>query len=81
MAESGGHEAPFAVWVCVFVIIAGTIMGGIALIFWNWPVFFVGVGMFVLGAVAAAGFGIMNAVTEFGPGPGETEQATRQAAS
>jgi hypothetical protein len=48
------------------VIIVGTILGGIALIYWNWPLFWVGVGLFVLGSVGGYFSGIMDAVTEFG---------------
>jgi hypothetical protein len=67
--ESGGHEATIGVWISVFVIIAGTIIGGIALIYWNWPLFWVGSGMIVGGSIGAAFAGIMETVSEFGPVP------------
>jgi hypothetical protein len=75
--ESGGHEATIGVWIATFVILAGTIMGGIALIYWNWPLFWTGVGLFVAGALGAWLAGIMENVSEFGPGPGsDSEQST-----
>jgi hypothetical protein len=74
--EPGGHEATIGVWIATFVIIAGTIVGGIGLIEWNWPTFWVGVAMFLLGCVGAYFAGIMDAVSEFGPGTGaDTEQS------
>lgn len=68
--ESGGHEATFGVWFATFVIAAGTIVGGIGLIEWVWPVFWVGVGLFVAGCIGAFFAGIMDSVSEFGPAPG-----------
>ncbi len=68
--ESGGHEATIGVWTATFVIIGATIMGGIALIFWNWPLFWVSVGLLVAGCIGAAFAGIMDAVSEFGPATG-----------
>ena len=67
--QSGGHDASAAIWVATFVIIAGTIVGGIALIEWNWPAFWIGVGLFVAGCIGAFFSGIMEAVSEFGPAP------------
>jgi hypothetical protein len=73
--ETSGHDASVAIWVAVFVIIAGTIVGGIALIEWNWPIFWVGIGLFVLGSIGAALGGIMDAVDEFvPPSQSDTEQ-------
>jgi hypothetical protein len=68
--ESGGHDVAPAIWVATFVVIAGTIIGGIALIEWNWPIFWVGIGLFVAGSIGGYFAGIMEAVTEFGPAPG-----------
>jgi hypothetical protein len=65
--ETGGHDASPGIWVSVVVIIAGTILGGIGLIEWVWPMFWVGIGLFVLGCVAAALLGIMEAVDEYIP--------------
>jgi hypothetical protein len=63
------HGASVGVWTATFVIIAGTIVGGIGLIYWNWPMFYTGVGLFVAACLGAWRVGIMETVTEFGPGP------------
>jgi hypothetical protein len=68
------HGASRTIWAAVLVIIAGTIVGGIALIYWNWPMFWIGVGVFVAGCVGGYVAGIMDTVTEFGPV--ENSQAT-----
>jgi hypothetical protein len=68
-SESGGHDVAPGIWVAVLVIIAGTIVGGIALIEWIWPMFWIGIGLFVGGSIAAYFLGIMDTVTEFGPAP------------
>jgi hypothetical protein len=66
-ADTGsGHDAPLHVWLAVFVIIAGCIMAGIALIEWVWPIFWVGVGLMVAGVLWAGLGGIMTYVSEFG---------------
>jgi hypothetical protein len=66
-SESSGHDASPAIWAAVFVIIAGTIVGGIALIEWNWIAFWIGVAMIVGGSLWAWLAGIMESVSEFGP--------------
>lgn len=68
-SETSGHDIAPGIWVATFVIIVGTIIGGIGLIEWNWPAFWIGVGLFVAGCVGGYFAGIMEAVTEFGPGP------------
>ncbi|HWC35954.1 MAG TPA: hypothetical protein VG650_14150 [Mycobacteriales bacterium] len=68
-SQDSGHDVAPGIWVATFVIIVGTILGGIALIEWNWPAFWIGVGLFVAGSVGGYLAGIMEAVTEFGPGP------------
>jgi hypothetical protein len=67
--EVSEHDVAPAIWVAVFVIIAGTIVGGIALIEWMWLMFWIGIGMFVVGSIAAFFLGIMDTVSEFGPAP------------
>jgi hypothetical protein len=76
MADSagGGHGGvTVAAWVVVAVIIAGTIMGGIALIEWIWPLFWVGVGLIVVGGLGMYATRMMDMVTEYeirnAPGP------------
>ena len=68
-SDNSGHDVAPGIWVATFVIIAGTILGGIALIEWNWPAFWIGVALFVGGCIGGYFAGIMEAVTEFGPGP------------
>jgi hypothetical protein len=63
-SESSGHDASPAIWTATFVIIAGTIVGGIALIYWNWVAFWIGVGLFVGGSIWAWAAGIMESVDE-----------------
>ena len=55
-------------WLAATVIVVGFTVGGVALIYWNWPAFWAGVGVTVLGCVFAAAVGIMNEVTEYGGG-------------
>jgi hypothetical protein len=75
--SGGGHGATTGVWIAVALIIVGSIVSGIALIEWVWPVFWVGVGLMVLGCVLAYFADIMDMVTEFGSGeaPSEVESA------
>lgn len=64
--DKAGHNATVGAWVATAVIIAGTIVGGIALIYWNWPMFWAGVGLFVLGWIVGYATNIMGAVSEYG---------------
>jgi hypothetical protein len=61
----GWHGASIGAWLATAVIIGGTIIGGIALIYWNWPLFWTGVGLFVAGGVAGYFTNIMAAVEEY----------------
>jgi hypothetical protein len=71
--SGGGHGATVGVWIAVIVIIAGSIVGAIALIEWVWPAFWVGIGLMVVGCVMAYFNDIMGMVTEFGSGSSESE--------
>ena len=62
----GGHGASVGSWLACLVIIAGFIIGGVALIYWNWPAFWVGVAVVVVGCVIARAVNIMDDVTEYG---------------
>jgi hypothetical protein len=73
--DSGGHGASLGVWIAVALIIAGSIVGGIGLIEWIWPMFWTGVGLMVLGCVLAYFNDIMSMVTEFGSTSHESETA------
>lgn len=64
----GGHGASMKSWVAATIIVAGFIVGGVAIIYWNWPIFWIGVGIAVVGCVFAAAVGIMDEVTEYGGG-------------
>jgi hypothetical protein len=68
MADSsgGGHGGvTTAAWFVVAVIIVGSIVAGIALIEWVWPLFYVGIGLMVAGSIAGYFVGIMTMVTEY----------------
>ena len=62
----GGHGARLGSWIACLVILAGFIVGGVALIYWNWPAFWVGVGVVVIGMIMARAVNIMDDVTEYG---------------
>lgn len=68
-AAGGGHGATTGVWIATAVIMIGTIVGGIGLIEWIWPLFWVGAGLMVAGGLAGYFTNIMDAVSEFGPEP------------
>jgi fatty acid desaturase len=62
----GGHGASLGSWFACLVIIAGFVLGGVALIIWNWPLFWISVGVVVIGCVLGATFHIMDDVSEYG---------------
>lgn len=70
-----GHGASLKSWLAALVILAGFIVGGIALIYWNWPVFWIGVAIAVIGGLIGWAVGIMNDVTEYGGGPAAGNEA------
>ena len=61
-----GHGASIGSWIACLIIIAGFAVGGVALIVWNWPMFWIGVGVVVLGCVVARAVNIMDEVLEYG---------------
>ena len=61
-----GHGASTGSWIACLVIIAGFVAGGIALIIWNWPLFWVSVGVVVAGCVIGWAVNIMDDVSEYG---------------
>lgn len=69
-AEHGahGHNTTPMAWVIVVEMIAAFIVGGIALIYWNWPLFWASIGMLALGIIVGWMIGIMEMVTEYGSG-------------
>jgi hypothetical protein len=75
----GGHGASLKSWVAATLIVIGFIVGGVAIIEWNWPIFWAGVGIAVAGGIFGAATGIMDEVTEYGgggPGGGDPESSS-----
>jgi hypothetical protein len=66
VAGSGGHGASMGSWLASIIIVVGFTLGGIALVVWVWPMFWVGVGVIVAGCVVGKLAGIMEDVTEYG---------------
>ena len=64
----GGHGATLKSWLVCLVMLAGVVLGGVAIILWNWPMFWTGVGIFVLGMILGKAVNIMEDVTEYGGG-------------
>ena len=64
MAGSG-HGASTGSWIACFVILAGFVVGGVALIVWNWPLFWIGVAVIVVGCIVARAVNIMEDVAEY----------------
>jgi len=62
----GGHGASVKSWVAATVIMIGFALGGVAMIFWNWPLFWASVGIVVVGCVFARAVHIMEDVSEYG---------------
>jgi fatty acid desaturase len=69
----GGHGASVKSWIACAIIVAGFIVGGVAMILWNWPMFWVGVALVVVGCVFARAVHIMEDVSEYG---GQSEAGT-----
>lgn len=61
------HAATGWNWLAVAIICAATILSGVALIEWMWPLFWAGVGLVVGGAGLAWRTGIMDATSEWHP--------------
>lgn len=66
--NTGGPHASFGSWIACLIIIAGFVLGGVALIVWNWPLFWVGVGVVVVGCIVGRAVNIMEDVLEYGGG-------------
>lgn len=65
--SQSAHSATVWNWTAVVVICGATILGGIALIEWVWPLFWAAVGLAIGGAVFAWRTGIMAATSEWHP--------------
>jgi len=66
LAGTQGHGASMKSWIACLIIIAGFVVGGVAMILWNWPMFWAGVGITVVGCVVARAVHIMEDVSEYG---------------
>ncbi|HEU5033619.1 MAG TPA: HGxxPAAW family protein [Mycobacteriales bacterium] len=64
----GGHGASIGSWIACIIIIVGFAVGGVALIYWNWPLFWGCVGLVAIGVVLARAVNIMDDVMEYGGG-------------
>ena len=64
--NTGGPHASFGSWIACLIIIAGFAVGGVAMIVWNWPMFWIGVAVVVVGCVFARAVHIMEDVSEYG---------------
>jgi hypothetical protein len=72
--SAGGHGATTGVWIATAVIMIGTILAGVGLIeWWLGVVWWVGVGMIVVGCIGGYFANIMDMVSEFGPAPAAPE--------
>ncbi len=65
----GGHGVPLSVWIATAAMMVGTVIGGIGLIEWVWPVFWTGVGLMVAGVIGAYFTHMMEVVSEYTPAP------------
>lgn len=75
------HAATAANWTAVAVMTGSTMLGGVALIVWNWPMFWAAVGLFAGGIVGAWRGHIMNAVSVYQPPATSRSAAGYQRAS
>ena len=53
MAGVGDHGHSAAAWAAVAIVIVAFVLGGIALVISNWPMFWVAVGLVVVGGITA----------------------------
>ncbi len=63
--QDGGHGATVGAWVITAVIVLAFVLGGVALILHTWWLFWTGVGVFVVGVIAARAINIMDEVSEY----------------
>jgi hypothetical protein len=45
------HSGSFAAWTTVLIVLAGIALGAIAVVLLNWPLFWLSVGVIVLGGI------------------------------
>jgi uncharacterized YccA/Bax inhibitor family protein len=51
MTTRADHGHTLAAWTTVLIIVAGIFLGAVAVVLLNWPLFWAGVGVIVLGGV------------------------------
>jgi fatty acid desaturase len=62
----GGHGASIKSWIACLIIVVGFVLGGVAMILWNWPMFWAGVAIVAVGCIFARAVHIMDDVSEYG---------------
>ncbi len=67
--SGGGHHTPIVDWVAVFIMLFGVIGLGLALPFKSWLTAVVAAVVFVIGAVIALAYGIVNHTEDYEMGP------------
>jgi hypothetical protein len=64
-SSQGWHGASIGAWISTFVILAGTVVGGIGLIeTFLGPIFWIGVGLFIAGWIGGYFSNIMGATAD-----------------
>lgn len=61
------HSATAWNWTSVAIMCGATVLAGVALIEWVWPLFWAGVGLAIGGAIFGWRTGIMGATSEWHP--------------
>jgi hypothetical protein len=61
----GGHETPVVDWVAVYIMLAGSVLLGLAMPFKSWWLGAIGGVVFVVGAGIALAYGIMNHTEDY----------------
>lgn len=51
MASRADHGHTTAAWTTVLIILAGIFLGAVAVVLLNWPLFYISLGVIVLGGV------------------------------
>lgn len=51
MASRADHGHTTAAWTTVLIILAGIFLGAFAVVLLNWPLFYISIGVIVLGAI------------------------------
>ena len=60
IAHHDDHGSTPAAWTAVVIIIVAFVLGTVAIIIGNWPLFWVSVGLVAVGAIAGKVLGMMG---------------------